>query len=186
MDITKLSCTSDVVTLTVTDASVFVVGEHVNIYNTGYPKLDGHHVLTAVNTVDNQVQYPVHNQTDIAEFEPAAATINAEITWIDADDVADYQGWSLDTDEQTALEQCVKAANEWAYRRRLAAGYKDNPTVTPGESAKLGTVMYCVSLFNERGSLDQIPSFSEMPTPAPVGSMGQIMRLLGIGRGRIG
>jgi hypothetical protein len=186
MDIIQLSCTSDVVTLTVTDASVFVVGEHVHIFNTGYNKLDGHHNLLSVNNVDNKLTYSVNNQTDIAEFSPSNATVNAQVTWITADDVADYQGWTLDTDEETSLLMCVDAANEWAYKRRLAAGYVDNPTVTPGEAAKLGTVMYCVSLFNERGSLDQIPSFSEMPTPAPVGSMGQIMRLLGIGRGRIG
>jgi len=186
MDINTISCTDDLVTLGLDDVSTFVVGEHVHIYNTGYNKLDGHHNLTAVDAVENTVSYTVNNQDDIAEFSPSNATINAQVTWITSEDVADYQGWTLDVDENTSIDICVDAANEWAYTRRRAAGYNDNPTVVPGESAKLGTIMYAAALFNERGALDQIPSFSEIPTPAPAGSMGQIMRLLGIGRGRIG
>ena len=45
--------------------------------------------------------------------------------------------------------------------------------------------MYAGSLYRERGSVDSFASFGEMSTGAPVASMGQIMRLLAIGRPQI-
>jgi hypothetical protein len=183
--ITSASCTDDVVTLTLDDATGLVVGEHVHVYGTGYNKLDGHHNLTGVDGLD--VQYSVNNQDDIAAYTPDNGVLVAQVTWITTEDVELFVGQvEAATDEADYLELCTDAANDWAYHRREAAGYSDNPTVVPGAAAKQGTVLYAGSLFRQKGSLDNFQSFEAMPTPAPVGSMGEIMRLLGIGRARIG
>ena len=184
-NITTIACTDDVVTLTLDDATGLAVGEHVHVYGTGYSKLDGHHNLTAIDGLD--VQYEVNNQDDIVAFTPANAVLVAQVTWITTEDVELFVGQvEAATDEADYLELCTDAANDWAYHRREAAGYSDNPTVAPGAAAKQGTVLYAGSLFRQKGSLDNFQSFEAMPTPAPVGSMGEIMRLLGIGRARIG
>lgn len=183
--ITSASCTNDVVTLTLDDASGLVVGEHVHVYGTGYSKLDGHHNLTGIDVLD--VQYSVNNQLDIAAYTPDNGVLVAQVTWITTEDVELFVGQvEAATDEADYLELCTDAANNWAYNRRHAAGYSDNPTVAPGAAAKQGTVLYAGSLFRQKGSLDNFQSFEAMPTPAPVGSMGEIMRLLGVGRARIG
>jgi hypothetical protein len=110
----------------------------------------------------------------------------AEVTWIDEDDAQEYLGEITDPDELTFLGTCVAAANDWAFRRRESAGYRDNPTAVPNASARLGVIQYASSLFLQKGTLDGFQSFEAMPTPAPVGQMAQIMRLLGINRARIG
>ena len=110
----------------------------------------------------------------------------AEVTWIDADDAQEFLGTVDDPDELTFLGTCVAAANDWAFHRREAAGYRDNPTAVPNGSARMGVILYAGALFREKGSVDSFQSFEAMPTPSPTGSMGQIMRLLGIGRARIG
>lgn len=183
--ITSASCTSDVVTLTLDDVTGLAVGEHVHVYGTGYSKLDGHHNLTDIDGLN--VQYSVNNQDDIVAYTPANGVLVGQVTWITTEDVELFVGQvEAATDEAEYLELCTDAANDWAYHRREAAGYSDNPTVAPGAAAKQGTVLYAGSLFRQKGSLDNFQSFEAMPTPAPVGSMGEIMRLLGIGRARIG
>jgi len=183
--ITTIACTDDVVTLTLDDVTGLVVGEHVHVYGTGYSKLDGHHNLTNIDGLN--VQYPVNNQDDIVAFSPANAVLVTQVTWVTTEDVELFVGQvEPATDEADYLELCTDAANNWCYNRREAAGYSDNPTVVPGAAVKAGTVLYAASIFRQKGSLDNFQSFEAMPTPAPVGSMGEIMRLLGIGRARIG
>lgn len=185
--ITLLSCTDDVVTLTLDDATGLAAGEHVHIYGTGYSKIDGHHNLVSVDLGTDKVTYTVNNQDDVAEFAPANAILVAQVTWITTEDVELFVGQvEAGTDDADYLELCTDAANDWAFHRREAAGYTDSPTVAPGSAAKQGTVLYAGALFREKGSVDSFQSFEAMPTTGPVGSMGQIMRLLGIGRARIG
>jgi len=184
--ITSASCTDDVVSLTLDDATGLVAGEHVHVYGTGYPKLDGHHDLASVDLGTDVVTYNVNNQDDIAAFTPAAAILVPEITWVDTDDVAEFLGETPAGDDLTWLESCTDAANEFAWHRREAAGYADNPTVAPHASVRLGTMLYAGALFRERGSIDSYQSFQDIPITAPIGSMGQIMRLLGIGRMAVG
>jgi hypothetical protein len=45
--------------------------------------------------------------------------------------------------------------------------------------------MYAASLYRERGAVDSFASFDSMGSPTPFGSMGQIMRLLGVNRSQV-
>ncbi len=169
----------DVVTLTLDSVSGLVVGEHVHVYNVGN-QVDGGHVLISIDGAEDKVTFHDGGQT-FAEIAVTGVLV-AQVTWITDGDVEDVIGVVADTDYLTA---CTDAANDWAYRRRFEAGYMDNPTVAPGSSAKLGTTMYAVALYREKGSVDSFQSFQQMPIVAPTGTMGQILRLLGIGKPRV-
>lgn len=54
----------------------------------------------------------------------------------------------------------------------------------PSGDVALGTTMYAAVLFRERGSADSFASFDELAAFVPTGTMGQILRLLGVGRGQ--
>ena len=184
--ITSVACTDDIVSLTLDDATGLVAGELVYIFGTGYAKLDGGHQLDSVDLTTEVVTYSVNNQDDITAFTPASATLVSQVTWIDTADVAEFIGETPTGADLTWLESCTAAANEFAYHRREAAGYDDNPTVAPHASVRLGTMLYAGALYRERGSVDSYQSFQDLAISAPIGSMGQIMRLLGIGRMAIG
>jgi hypothetical protein len=174
---------NDVVTLTLDDATGLVVGEHVHVYNVGN-QVDGHHTLTGVDLGENQVTFTDNGAT----FAEVAVTgiLVAQVTWIDLEDLELFIGTLSDADDIAYGEECVNAANDWAYGRRRAAGYKDNPTVTPSARVKQGTVLYAGALFREKGSPgDQFQAFQGAPITPLVGGMGQIMRLLGIGRPQV-
>jgi hypothetical protein len=186
--ITTLSCTSNLVTAVLDDASTFVAGETVTVFGTGYNKLDGVHVLLTVTVGTDTVTYTVNgNQDDIAAFSPANAIMTASVTWVDDNDVKEWLGIATATANDTAfIDTCVEAANSYAFRVRYEAGYKDNPVVVPDPSAKLGTIMYAGTLYRERGSVDSFASFDQLGTAAPFGSMGRIKQLLGVGRPQVG
>ena len=107
-------------------------------------------------------------------------------TWISSSDVLSWLGISVATaNDTTFVGSCTDAANAFAFRRRKEAGYFDSLTTVPSADVKLGTIMYAGALYRERGSVDSFASFNELGAPAPVGSMGQIMRLLGINRAQV-
>src|SRR5262245_23550258 len=85
------------------------------------------------------------------------------------------------------LNTCTNAANQWAFDRRKAAGYVDDPAVAPNDRVRLGTMMYACSLYRERGAPEGFASFAEFPVGAPTltTGLGQIMRLLGVGRPQV-
>lgn len=183
--ILEASVTDKVSTLVLDDATGLVVGEHVHVYGTGNPHIDGHHNLASVNLATDTVTYPTGGP-DVPVFEPAGAILVAQITWIDAADAQEFLGTVDDPDELTYLESCVDAANEFAYQRRRAAGYNDSPVIVPNSAARMGTILYASALFREKGSIDSYQSFQDLPVVAPVGSMGQVLRLLGVNRPAIG
>jgi hypothetical protein len=87
------------------------------------------------------------------------------------------------------LSLAVDAANAWSYRKRREAGYDDpdaDDAVAPSPDITYGATLYAVALWRERAAVDGYPSFSDLAdfTP-PGGSMGQIRRLLGIGRAAV-
>lgn len=84
------------------------------------------------------------------------------------------------------VADAVAAANAWAPRKRLEAGYLDDPDIAPDEAAALGATLYAVALYNERGATDSHASFQDLTGYVPAsGSLGQINRLLGIGKGQV-
>jgi hypothetical protein len=108
-------------------------------------------------------------------------------TWILAADVLSWLGISVATANDTAfVGVCTDAANAWAYKARKMAGYQaESLSTAPSSAVKLGTIMMAGALYRERGSVDSFASFGELGAPAPIGSMGQIMRLLGIRRSQV-
>jgi hypothetical protein len=108
-------------------------------------------------------------------------------TWIIAADVLSWLGISVATANDTAfVTVCTEAANAWAYKARKMAGYQgESLSSVPSSAVKLGTIMYAASLYRERGSVDSYASFQDMAITAPTGTMGQIMRLLGIRRSQV-
>lgn len=105
--------------------------------------------------------------------------------WTSPELVAAALGPSVTADADW-LGLCVDAANAWAPRKRVEAGYSGDPPDDPGGDIVMGTTMYAVALYRERGAVDGYPSFEDLSTFAPTGgSMGQIKRLLGIGRGQV-
>ena len=106
--------------------------------------------------------------------------------WITVDDVQAAFGPSTPFVDDPNAQPVVDAADAWAQRKRVQAGYVDDPDVAPDAAAKQGTVLYAVALYRERASTDSYPSFAELAGgPTLTGSMGQIRRLLGIGRAAV-
>lgn len=87
------------------------------------------------------------------------------------------------------LADCVDAANAVAYRKRLAAGYVDDPLVdapAPSPDVALGATMLAVDLYRARGADDRYPGFDELTAAAATaGNWPQIRRLLGIPRAAV-
>lgn len=100
--------------------------------------------------------------------------------WADTADVEEaLPGITPDPDW---LQSCTDAANAWAFRRRLSAGYADDPDLTPGADVTLGVVLWAVSLYKQRGSVDGFDSFNQLEGFIPTGSLGEVNKLLGIPR----
>jgi len=108
----------------------------------------------------------------------------SSITWVTTAEVEEALGAPVG--DPTWLAQVTDAANAWAFRRRLNAGYNDDPDLSPGPDVSLGTVLYAKVLYSERGAVDGFSSFEALEgfTPA-VASLGQVNRLLGIPRAAV-
>lgn len=181
-NITHLSSTDDVVTLTVDDASLLSVGQMVVVSGTDYNKINGEHQLTSVNTGTNKIRYNVNNLDDIAE-EAATGVVSAQVSWCDTDDVEVWLGIETATANDAAfLEYCTDAANSYAFRLRYEAGYKDSPLFAPSPSPKLATIMLAAVYYRERGSVDGFQSFEQLGTGVPFGSIARIRQLLGVNK----
>lgn len=125
-----------------------------------------------------------------ADIERTAAsgtiTYTLTCTWATKADVEDWLGFTatVPSSDNDLLVIAVAAANAYAYRKRQEAGYFDSSlSVAPSQDVLLGTIMFAGALYRERGSIDQYASFDPLATGTPTGgSMGQIMRLLGVNR----
>ena len=137
--------------------------------------------------IPNQLLFK-HNGDDLdREAITGTLTWTQTCTWISSSDVLAWLGISVATaNDTTFVGVCTDAANAWAYKARKMAGYQaESLSTAPSSAVKLGTIMYAGALYRERGSVDSFASFGELGAPAPVGSMGQIMRLLGIRRSQV-
>ena len=136
--------------------------------------------------IPNQLLFK-HNGDDLdRDSIVGTLTWTQTCTWISSSDVLSWLGISVATaNDTTFVGSCTDAANAFAFRRRKEAGYFDSLTTVPSADVKLGTIMYAGALYRERGSVDSFASFNELGAPAPVGTMGQIMRLLGIRRSQV-
>jgi hypothetical protein len=160
-------------------------GGCIRVYKTGEPRLDKRHSITTVDDQTDTITFTVAGP-NITLFSPVNASVVPLVTWVDDADVELFLGLPAAGTDADYLAQVVEAGNDWSYRRRQAAGYDDSRCLIPSPSVKEGTVLYCAALYRERGSVDSFSSFTDIPIAGPVGTMGQIMRLLGINRPAVG
>jgi hypothetical protein len=101
--------------------------------------------------------------------------------------IQEYVGLTSVTAEDAALlVTCAAAANAFAYRRRLEAGYlSDSQTTVPSSDVLLGTIMIGAAYFRQRGSFNTIASFDGMGIAPSNGVTPMIMQLLGINRPQV-
>lgn len=179
-DITHITATSGVWTLTLSDVEGCQVGMKADIG--GLPTAAWNafgQTITAINTTAKTVQYS-HGNFTVAGQDITEGLLHVETNWCDVAYVCTALGYTPTGDDATYLDACVDAANDWAFIRRAEAGYADHPNISAGSNVRLGTALYAVALYRERGSVDSFASFSDTPTPGLIGSMGQINKLLGI------
>lgn len=106
--------------------------------------------------------------------------------WVTVDQVKAALGLAPADDTDDAwLADVVAAANALCSRRRATAGYID-PDPPTDDAARLGTQLYAISLYRERGAVDGYASMAELGTFTPTGgSWGQIQRLWGVNRPQV-
>jgi hypothetical protein len=190
-------------TLTETDIAV---GQSVTVSGLGNG-MDGTFVVVAVpqflytglsyqgdmtyNTdvvIPNQLAYI--DAGDVVERDSAdpfgTLTWSISCTWTTSANVTEFLGIAAATANDTAyIATCVAAANAWAFRKRVEAGYTDVPGTSPSSDVTLGTTLMAAALYRERGSIDSFQTFEAM-TPATTGfNMGRIHQLLGINRSQV-
>ena len=181
--VSKTALTDDVARLTLGDVEGLEVGYAIRVGGLGEP-FDGHHTITAVDTEDLWIEF-AKNHADVAEAD-ASGIVTVLVSWIDDADVIGFLGVEPASEsDEDYLTVCVEAANSWSFERRRKSGYHDLPNAIPGSDVKLGTILYGGSLYRERGSVESFASFQDMPAIGPVGTMGQILRLLGCNRPRV-
>ena len=112
------------------------------------------------------------------------------VTWATVAQVADFVRVATATaQDDRDLVAATDAANGWCYRRRQASGYvDDDPTTSPGPDVTRAVVIYAGVLYREGGAADGFASFAELTVGGfvPSGTMGQVNRLLGVNRPRVG
>jgi hypothetical protein len=108
-------------------------------------------------------------------------------TWITAAQIEDYLGLELTgVDDAAFLVQCAGAANAFAYRRRVEAGYlSESLSTVPSADVSLGTIMVGAAYFRQRGSYNSIASFDGMGIAASNGITPMVLQLLGINRPQV-
>jgi hypothetical protein len=137
-------------------------------------------------------EQPIQHQVLFAKtadnviISPATGTLTTTptCTWITADSqVEDWLGIGTATAaDQTFITQSRLAANEFCYRRRLEAGYKDSLTTVPNASVTLGTVAYAGFLYRQRGAVTDFAGFDGLAAGGSMGLSPMIKQLLGIDR----
>lgn len=147
---------------------------------------EGNHLFDYDDLITNQLLVQ-KTASDVARSAVnGTLTYTATCTWVNAASVISWLGIAAATANDTAfITSATAAANQFAYRRRKESGYFDSLTTSPGDDVSLGTTMYAASLYRERGAVDSFASFDSMGSPTPFGSMGQIMRLLGVNRSQV-
>lgn len=134
--------------------------------------------------IANQVLYA--KTADNVNIVAATGTLTTTpvCTWITAGQIEDWLGIGTATAADTAfLTTCALAANSFAYRRRLEAGYKNESlTTVPNGSVSLGTIMYGGALYRQRGGVTDFATFDGLGTGGTMGLSPMIKQLLGVDR----
>ena len=129
---------------------------------------------------------PIANQVLVAKTADDVArtaasgtlTITQVCTWVTAANLEDWIGIGTATAADAAfLTVCAAASSQFAWRRRMEAGYVDSLTTVPSQDVFLGTQMYGGALYRQRGSVDQFASFQNMGVTPVMGLNGMIRKI---------
>jgi len=185
-----------------TNADPLEVGQSVTIANVD-ATFNGTYTVVGLpqyyfTGVDDQgffvydIEAPIANQVlyaktaDNVNIVAATGTLTTTpvCTWITAGQIEDWLGIGTATAADTAfLTTCALAANSFAYRRRLEAGYRNESlTTVPNGSVSLGTVMYGGALYRQRGGVTDFATFDGLGTGGTMGLSPMIKQLLGVDR----
>lgn len=105
------------------------------------------------------------------------------VTWITEDDVQAALGMPVVGATDLAwLTQVTSAANDWAYDNVRRSGQEVTEVAPPSSAHFLGTVLYGVALYKERGAIESFASYEGWQAAANIGNLAQIKRLLGLYR----
>ena len=153
---------------------------------TGIDDVTGEWTFDPLIAIPNQLLFAcVGNPVEFTAIYTGTVTFTPTCTWITAAQLITYLGVSITnpSDDYTLVTQSVSAGNQFCYRRRAEAGYKDSLSTSPSGDVTLGTLMYSAALWRSRGSLENVfASFDNMGT-APQQSLTPIVKqLLGIDR----
>ena len=137
-------------------------------------------------TIPNQVLY-AKTASDVARSASSGTlTLTQTCTWVTSAMLEDWLGIGTATAADAAfLTICASACSQFAWRRRMEAGYIDSLTTVPSQDVLLGTQMYGGALYRQRGSVDQFSSFQNMGVTPVSGLNGMIRQLLGIDRPQV-
>ncbi len=202
--VSNKALTSNVATLTTSATHGFAVGDYVVVSSVD-ATFNGTYIIYALPhyaflgtddegdllfdpavSIPNQVLY-AKTADDVARVASSGTlTITQVCSWITAANIEDWLGIGTATAGDAAfLTVCAAASSQFAWRRRMEAGYVDSLTVVPSQEVLLGTQMYGGALSRQRGSMDQFASFQNMGTTPVMGLNGMIRQLLGIDRPQV-
>jgi len=147
---------------------------------------EGDLLFNPLVTIPNQVLY-AKTASDVARTAASGTlTITQTCTWVTSAMLEDWLGIGTATAADAAfLTICASACSQFAWRRRMEAGYIDSLTTVPSQDVLLGTQMYGGALYRQRGSVDQFASFQNMGVTPVSGLNGMIRQLLGIDRPQV-
>jgi len=137
-------------------------------------------------SIPNQVLYAKTASNVARTAASGTLTITQTCTWVTSAMLEDWLGIGTATAADAAfLTICASACSQFAWRRRMEAGYIDSLTTVPSQDVLLGTQMYGGALYRQRGSVDQFASFQNMGVTPVSGLNGMIRQLLGIDRPQV-
>jgi hypothetical protein len=137
--------------------------------------------------IENQVLFAKTASNVDRTASTGTVTYNPVCTWVNANDVQTWLNITVASANDTALITTAAAAgSQFAWRRRMEAGYFDSLTTAPSQDVKLGTIMYAGALYRARGSLgDAFATFDGMGTAPMIGMGPMVKQLLGIDRPQV-
>ena len=178
-------------------ASVVVAGVDATFNGTYTVRALPQYLYVGIDTEGDllyDVNIPIANQvlfaktaSDVTRTAASGTlTITQTCTWVTAANIEDWLGIGTATAGDAAfLTVCAAAASQFAWRRRMEAGYVDSLTTVPSQDVFLGTQMLGGSYYRQRGSIDQFSSFQNMGTVPVMGLNGMVRQLLGIDRPQV-
>ena len=138
----------------------------------------GELLYNGANPVPNQILYAKTAANVLLQAASGTVTYTPTCTWITGQDVADWVGVVYASD-QTFLDQCAAASNQFCWRRRQESNkLQDSLTTVPSGDVKLGTIMYGGALYRSKGSVDAFAGFNEMGGALPVVGLSPIIKQL--------